>query len=85
MVATLLSFRTQTVKTWSSRVDGELRKAFDLAPPGFPMSMIAATAQALQPWLWLWARRHRGHFECGFLERLRPDALGGDLPRASAR
>jgi len=53
-LAALLHFRMQTVKTWSSRVDRELRKTFDHAPPGYPMTMIAATAQALQPWLWRW-------------------------------
>jgi hypothetical protein len=74
-VAGLLKFRTQTVKGWIGRVDTELRKTFDLAPAGSPMSMIAATAQALQPWLWPWARRHRSHFEYGFLETVVPDAF----------
>jgi hypothetical protein len=74
-LAALLHFRMQTVKSWTSRVDRELRKTFDHAPPGYPMTMIAATAQALQPWLWRWTRRHRGHFEYGFLERVLPDAF----------
>jgi hypothetical protein len=37
--------------------------------------MIAATAQARQRRLWRGTRRHRGHFEYGFLERVLPNAF----------